>query len=99
MTNDSNQVGVIYLTMEPAAGWTAAMAVRVLLVAVPAAAWVVLHLASWWHMRLLLAAFRSSEVREMLALSSRRVSSSDGSHVPDQLQPLLQGAWLVSDLR
>lgn len=39
---------------------------------------------------------RSPEARELAQLRSRGATSDEWAEVPEQLQPLLQGAWLVS---
>lgn len=49
---------LLYLVFDPVKGWAAALAPRVVLIGLPAALWAVLHLATWWHLRELLVAFR-----------------------------------------
>lgn len=49
---------MLLLTVHPAAGWRSAAAARAALVTCPAALWAVAHVAAWWQMRALMAAFR-----------------------------------------
>jgi hypothetical protein len=63
---------------------------------VPLGVWLVLRLALWWHMKLLLGALELPELRD--ALSGAGGMDGDalcGDGAPQELAPLIRGAWLV----
>ena len=91
----------------PSAHWASHLASRLALLALPALLWAPLHVACWWHMRAALALLLSPQGQLLLAerrarqtaaapAMRRSVSSAGaGDEVPEQLQPLLRGAWLI----
>ena len=91
----------------PSANWASHLAARLALLALPALLWASLHVACWWHMRAALALLLSPQGQLLLAerrarqtaaapAMRRSVSSAGaGDEVPEQLQPLLRGAWLI----
>ncbi|WIA35326.1 hypothetical protein OEZ86_003781 [Tetradesmus obliquus] len=86
----------LFWAFSPQFMWPERLAVRVLLLAVPMTALVALLAAAWLSMRAVMRQFRLPFVQELLAeAADGSLDSAAHQDAPEQLQPLLDGSWLL----